>query len=174
MTSAWETALATPEWTGAPVWIHGDVAAGNLIFRDGRLAGLIDWACMAGGDPACDLVVAWELLDTRRGRHSAQSSPSTMPPGSEGEAGRCRQRWVRSPTTRTPTHSWPTRPATSCVRCPLKSPRSPPTSDVGLRDRSQDRLVSPPSIGSVSVGRANAASRDRSTARARPSSGGSA
>jgi aminoglycoside phosphotransferase (APT) family kinase protein len=63
VTSAWDTALATPEWTGAPVWIHGDVAAGNLILRDGRLVGLIDWACMAVGDPACDLVVAWEVLD---------------------------------------------------------------------------------------------------------------
>jgi aminoglycoside phosphotransferase (APT) family kinase protein len=63
VTSAWETALDTPEWTGPPVWVHGDVAAGNLIFRNGRLVGVIDWACMAVGDPACDLVVAWELLD---------------------------------------------------------------------------------------------------------------
>jgi aminoglycoside phosphotransferase (APT) family kinase protein len=63
VTSAWETALDTPEWTGPPVWVHGDVAAGNLIFRDERLAGVIDWACMAVGDSACDLVVAWELLD---------------------------------------------------------------------------------------------------------------
>lgn len=63
VTSAWESALDTPEWTGPPVWVHGDVAAGNLIFREGRLAGLIDWACMAVGDPACDLVVVWELFD---------------------------------------------------------------------------------------------------------------
>lgn len=62
-TSAWETALGAREWTGPPVWVHGDVAAGNLIFRDGRLVALIDWACMAVGDPACDLIVAWELLD---------------------------------------------------------------------------------------------------------------
>jgi aminoglycoside phosphotransferase (APT) family kinase protein len=59
VTSAWETALDTPRWTGPPTWVHGDVAAGNLIFRDGRLAALIDWGCMAVGDPACDLVVAW-------------------------------------------------------------------------------------------------------------------
>lgn len=62
-TSAWETALDAPRWTGPPVWVHGDVAAGNLIFRDWRLDALIDWACMAVGDPACDLVAAWELLD---------------------------------------------------------------------------------------------------------------
>jgi aminoglycoside phosphotransferase (APT) family kinase protein len=63
VTSVWEIVLDAPEWTGPPVWVHGDVAAGNLIFRNGRLAALIDWACMAVGDPACDLVVAWELLD---------------------------------------------------------------------------------------------------------------
>lgn len=63
VTDAWQAALAALEWTDPPVWVHGDVAAGNLIFREGRLAGLIDWACMAVGDPACDLAIAWELLD---------------------------------------------------------------------------------------------------------------
>jgi aminoglycoside phosphotransferase (APT) family kinase protein len=63
VTSAWEAALATPEWTGQPVWVHGDLAAGNLIIRRGRVAGVIDWACMSVGDPACDLIVVWELLD---------------------------------------------------------------------------------------------------------------
>ena len=63
LTTAWEAALAAPAWTGSPVWIHGDLAAGNMIFREGRLVALIDWACMAVGDPACDLMFAWELLD---------------------------------------------------------------------------------------------------------------
>ncbi len=63
VTSAWETALDAPERVEPPVWVHGDLAAGNLIFRNGRLAAVIDWACMAAGDPACDLIVAWELLD---------------------------------------------------------------------------------------------------------------
>jgi aminoglycoside phosphotransferase (APT) family kinase protein len=63
VTSAWKAALDTPEWTGPAVWVHGDLAAGNLIIRDRRLAGVIDWACMAVGDPACDLAGAWELLD---------------------------------------------------------------------------------------------------------------
>ena len=62
-TSAWETAVDAPRWTRPPVWVHGAVAAGNLILRDGRLAALVDWACMAVGDPACDLGVAWELFD---------------------------------------------------------------------------------------------------------------
>jgi aminoglycoside phosphotransferase (APT) family kinase protein len=63
VSAAWHAALDAPESTSPAVWLHGDVAAGNTIFREGRLAGLIDWACMAIGDPACDLVIAWELLD---------------------------------------------------------------------------------------------------------------
>jgi aminoglycoside phosphotransferase (APT) family kinase protein len=63
VSAAWDAALDAPEWPGPAVWVHGDVAAGNMIFRQERLAGLIDWACMAIGDPACDLIIAWELLD---------------------------------------------------------------------------------------------------------------
>jgi aminoglycoside phosphotransferase (APT) family kinase protein len=49
-------------WEGAPVWVHGDVAAGNLLVRDGRLAAVIDFGCAAVGDPACDVVIAWTLF----------------------------------------------------------------------------------------------------------------
>jgi aminoglycoside phosphotransferase (APT) family kinase protein len=58
----WEAALAAT-WTGPPVWLHGDVADGNLLVRDGRLAAVIDFGQLAVGDPACDLVVAWTLLE---------------------------------------------------------------------------------------------------------------
>jgi aminoglycoside phosphotransferase (APT) family kinase protein len=61
-TAMWEAALAAP-WAGPPVWFHGDVAPGNLIVRDGRLAAVIDFGCCGGGDPACDLVIAWTFLD---------------------------------------------------------------------------------------------------------------
>jgi aminoglycoside phosphotransferase (APT) family kinase protein len=57
----WDRALAA-EWTGRPVWFHGDVAAGNLIVRDGRLAAVIDFGTSGVGDPACDLVIAWTLF----------------------------------------------------------------------------------------------------------------
>jgi aminoglycoside phosphotransferase (APT) family kinase protein len=59
----WEEALAAPTWDGPPVWFHGDIAAGNLLVRDGRITAVIDWGCLGVGDPACDLIVAWELLD---------------------------------------------------------------------------------------------------------------
>ncbi len=60
-TAVWEAALAAT-WHGSPVWFHGDVAAGNLLVRDGRLAAVIDFGTSGVGDPACDLVIAWTLL----------------------------------------------------------------------------------------------------------------
>jgi aminoglycoside phosphotransferase (APT) family kinase protein len=60
-TAAWETALAAA-WHGPPVWVHGDVAAGNLLVRDGRLGAVIDFGGSAVGDPACDVTIAWTLL----------------------------------------------------------------------------------------------------------------
>ena len=49
-------------YSGNPVWVHGDMAAGNLIVREGRLCGVIDFGQLAAGDPACDLTIAWTLL----------------------------------------------------------------------------------------------------------------
>ena len=57
----WEDALAAT-WSGPPVWFHGDVAFGNLLVRDGRLAAVIDFGCCAVGDPSCDTVIAWTLF----------------------------------------------------------------------------------------------------------------
>jgi aminoglycoside phosphotransferase (APT) family kinase protein len=63
VTKAWEAALAEPEWDGTPVWIHGDLDARNLLVQDGRITGLLDWGAMCVGDPACDVKVAWAVLD---------------------------------------------------------------------------------------------------------------
>ena len=60
--AAWEISLTAPEWPGPPVWIHGDVMPGNLLVRDGRLSAVIDWEAFGTGDPATDLMVAWNLL----------------------------------------------------------------------------------------------------------------
>ena len=59
--AVWENALAAT-WHGRHVWVHGDVAAGNLLVQDGRLAAVIDFGCSGVGDPACDLTIAWTLL----------------------------------------------------------------------------------------------------------------
>jgi aminoglycoside phosphotransferase (APT) family kinase protein len=44
------------------VWLHADLMPGNLLLRDGRLAAVIDWGAVAVGDPAVDLMPAWNLL----------------------------------------------------------------------------------------------------------------
>jgi aminoglycoside phosphotransferase (APT) family kinase protein len=59
--AAWDDAMQAT-WRGEPVWFHGDVAAGNLLLRDGRLAAVIDFGSAGVGDPACDVVIAWTLL----------------------------------------------------------------------------------------------------------------
>ncbi|TDC76727.1 aminoglycoside phosphotransferase family protein [Streptomyces hainanensis] len=59
--AVWAAAL-TAEWRGRPVWFHGDIAANNLLVRDGRLAAVIDFGTSGVGDPACDLVISWTML----------------------------------------------------------------------------------------------------------------
>lgn len=60
-TTVWETALQST-WNSSPVWFHGDVAAGNLLVKDGQLSAVIDFGCCGVGDPACDLTIAWTFL----------------------------------------------------------------------------------------------------------------
>jgi aminoglycoside phosphotransferase (APT) family kinase protein len=62
-TAIWNEALAAPEWHGSPVWIHGDIDARNLLVLDGNISAVIDFGGLGVGDPACDLSVAWNLLD---------------------------------------------------------------------------------------------------------------
>jgi aminoglycoside phosphotransferase (APT) family kinase protein len=59
--AVWRSAMEAT-WRGDPVWFHGDVAVGNLLVRDGRLAAVIDFGTSGVGDPACDVVIAWALL----------------------------------------------------------------------------------------------------------------
>jgi aminoglycoside phosphotransferase (APT) family kinase protein len=58
----WEAALAT-NWHGAPVWVHGDISAGNMLVQNGRLSAIIDFGGLVAGDPACDLAIAWTLFE---------------------------------------------------------------------------------------------------------------
>ena len=65
VTAAWEVALAAPDWDRPPVWIHGDLDARNLLVRDGQITGVVDWGAVCVGDPACDVKVAWAVLDAK-------------------------------------------------------------------------------------------------------------
>ena len=74
-------------WDGDPVWFHGDVAEGNLLLRDGRLAAVIDFGTCGVGDPACDMVIAWTLLAAGAGRRSARRSAATRGVGARARLG---------------------------------------------------------------------------------------
>jgi aminoglycoside phosphotransferase (APT) family kinase protein len=65
VTAVWDAALRAPEWPGPPVWLHSDLAPGNLLIVDGRLSAVIDFAGVGVGDPAGDLPVAWNLLPAK-------------------------------------------------------------------------------------------------------------
>ena len=87
----WEDAVST-HWDRDPVWFHGDVAVNNLLVRDGALAAVLDFGSSGVGDPACDVVIAWNFLDGDAAPASGPSSASTTPPGRAGAAGGCGRR----------------------------------------------------------------------------------
>jgi len=62
VTQLWDSALRAPEWDREPVWFHGDMLPGNLLFTQGRLSAVIDFGGLGVGDPACDLMIAWSLF----------------------------------------------------------------------------------------------------------------
>ena len=62
VTAIWEVALQAPQWSNPPVWVHGDLSPGNLLIERGRLSAVIDFGNLGIGDPACDLIIAWNLL----------------------------------------------------------------------------------------------------------------
>lgn len=60
----WQLALSS-RWQGQGVWVHGDIAEGNLLVRDGRLSAVIDFGSSGVGDPSSDLILAWNVLDAQ-------------------------------------------------------------------------------------------------------------
>jgi aminoglycoside phosphotransferase (APT) family kinase protein len=106
LTAAWEEAVKLPIYGGPPIWVHSDMLRGNVIVKERRLAAVIDFGSVHGGDPARDLVAGWTLL--------------TTPRGDALEVGRSRM-LARSHTTEIRTATW------SRVRF-TRSPRSSPTS----------------------------------------------
>ena len=64
-------------------------ATGNLLFVEGRLSAVIDFGSLGVGDPACDLIVAWNVLSADTGNVFRARYRSTTPPGREVAAGRC-------------------------------------------------------------------------------------
>lgn len=58
----WEFTSNVPLWEHDPVWIHGDLHSGNLLAKEKKIVGVVDWGLAGVGDPACDMMVAWTLL----------------------------------------------------------------------------------------------------------------
>ncbi|WP_425647081.1 aminoglycoside phosphotransferase family protein [Agrobacterium leguminum] len=58
----WQLALSS-YWRKQGVWVHGDIAEGNLLVKDGRLSAVIDFGSSGVGDPSSDLILAWNVLD---------------------------------------------------------------------------------------------------------------
>jgi len=59
---SWEESLEAPVYGTPDVWLHGDLLPGNLLVVDGRLSAVIDFGCLTVGDPAGDLLPAWNLF----------------------------------------------------------------------------------------------------------------
>jgi len=62
--SLWEKAISS-KWDKDPVWVHGDIASGNILLQDNKLSAVIDFGCMGIGDPACDLTIAWTFFKNK-------------------------------------------------------------------------------------------------------------
>lgn len=60
-TKLWQEALSSQR-EKEPVWVHGDFAIGNILVENGHLKAVIDFGQLAIGDPACDLVIAWNFF----------------------------------------------------------------------------------------------------------------
>lgn len=62
-----------PPFTGAARLLHGDFWMGNLLWRDGGLAGLLDWEDACLGDPMAELAAACCDLHSRFGADAAEA-----------------------------------------------------------------------------------------------------
>ncbi|CEG57855.1 aminoglycoside phosphotransferase family protein [Legionella fallonii] len=66
--SLWNQLSNVPYWNKEPVWVHGDFLPGNILVQGNRLNAVIDFSDLGIGDPACDLVIAWSLLNSHSRR----------------------------------------------------------------------------------------------------------
>ncbi|HKC78149.1 MAG TPA: aminoglycoside phosphotransferase family protein [Gaiellaceae bacterium] len=60
--AAWEETRDAPPWEGPPTWCHCDLDLRNVVFRDERPSGVLDWGWAGTGDPASDAAVGWKML----------------------------------------------------------------------------------------------------------------
>jgi aminoglycoside phosphotransferase (APT) family kinase protein len=66
----WRCALQARE-DALPTWIHGDLHPRNVLAKDGKITGIIDWGDITSGDRATDLAAVWMLFPDRAARQRA-------------------------------------------------------------------------------------------------------
>ncbi len=59
----WQQCLKIPLWSGQKTLVHGDLLPANLLVKNNKLYGVIDWGLSGLGDPSCDLIVAYSLFN---------------------------------------------------------------------------------------------------------------
>jgi aminoglycoside phosphotransferase (APT) family kinase protein len=73
----WADALAAPT-SNTTTWIHGDLHPRNVLCRNGRITGIIDWGDVAQGDRASDLAAIWMLLPEFEMRRRVMADCATV------------------------------------------------------------------------------------------------
>lgn len=73
----WETSVSTI-YKGKKVWVHGDIAPGNILLRNNKFYGLIDFGILGIGDPACDYAMAWTYFNEEARRIFLEGLPGDM------------------------------------------------------------------------------------------------
>ena len=72
----WETALAAPEWSGPPTWVHGDLHPSNVVVGTHGVTAVLDFGDVTAGDPATDLAIAWLGIDHQGRRRLRRALPA--------------------------------------------------------------------------------------------------
>jgi aminoglycoside phosphotransferase (APT) family kinase protein len=57
----WKESLALGDPHGPQTWMHADLRPANLVIRDGRLAGVVDFGGLSVGEPTCEHAAVWDL-----------------------------------------------------------------------------------------------------------------
>jgi aminoglycoside phosphotransferase (APT) family kinase protein len=72
----WGAGIAAAQYSGAPLWLHGDPHPGNVVVAEGgALATIVDFGDVTAGDPATDLAAAWlHFTPAGRGEFRARYS----------------------------------------------------------------------------------------------------
>ena len=120
----WDELVGTPAWAAAPVWVHGDLHPSNLLAdadadaSSGRLAAVLDFGDLTGGDPATDLAAAWMVFD--EGGRSVFREHATRLGGVDGDT------WARA-------RGWALNVGSAIAQFSADSPRMAAIGDHTLR-----------------------------------------